>query len=43
MDAASFAFTPDAEMDRLFKAVADPTRRRILRLLSSGPCTVAAG
>ena len=28
MDRASFTFTPDAEMDRLFKAVADPTRRR---------------
>ena len=40
MRSASFALAPDAEMDRLFKAVADPTRRRILKLLSSGPRTV---
>ena len=37
---SDFAITPDAEMDRLFKAVADPTRRRILKLLASGPHTV---
>ena len=41
MRTASFALTPDAEMDRLFKAVADPTRRRILKLLSAGPRSVS--
>ena len=40
MRTATFALMPDAEMDRLFKAVADPTRRRILKLLAAGPRTV---
>ena len=41
MRSTSFALTPDVEMDRLFKAVADPTRRRILGLLSARPRTVS--
>lgn len=41
MSSAPSALTPDVEMDRLFKVVADPTRRRILGLLSAGPHTVS--
>jgi DNA-binding transcriptional ArsR family regulator len=30
------------ELDAVFKALADPTRRRVLDLLKPGPCTTGA-